>query len=133
MSRQSTQSRLIYIFHFLFRLGIKSLQIMLTPRPISMSHTLITSLHHNFINLGLMNLIFHRMLCRKDLVPILPGIHYNPSFLVYIYPDSVFDQDGSWASITHLVKCTSWTITNGFPVLVIKKSKKKEACLLTII
>ena len=33
-------------------------------------------------------------------------------------PDSVFDQDGSWATITQLVKCTSWKITNGFPVPV---------------
>jgi hypothetical protein len=30
---------------------------------------------HSFLYLDLMNLIIRRMLCRKDLVPITPGIH----------------------------------------------------------
>ena len=34
-----------------------------------------------FFHLGLMNLIIRRILCRKDLVPILPGIHVTVIFL----------------------------------------------------
>ena len=46
-----------------------------------------------------------------------------------IYPDSVVDQDDSWATITHLVKCTSWTITNGRPVPVNPiNEEKRQAC-----
>ena len=126
----SIHSILTYISFFL-RLEIKRSQIILTPT--SMSHTSITSQHHIFLNLDLMNLIVCRMLCRKDFVPITPGI-VQP-FICYDLIDMLIpsDQDSAWVTITHLVKCTLWTITNGFPVPVKIYLKKKKGGLLTII
>ena len=55
----------------LFRLEIKRLQITLTP--ISLLRTSITSQHRVFF-LRLSSDLIMRMLCRKDFVPIIPGL-----------------------------------------------------------
>ena len=86
------------------------------------------------LNLDLMNLKFCRIVCRKDLVPILPGILYASVLLLWIFIQILSDQDVSWVTVTHLVKCTSWTMTNGFPVPVKKiYLMEKEGGLLTLI
>ena len=109
---------------FLFRLGIKPLQIMLTP--ISMSYTLITSQHHKLINLGLLNLTFHWVFCRKDMLPILPG-NMQP-FFCYEYLSGFRCWSGRFLGYhhpsgeVHITDNNQWVSCPGKKIYLTKKN-----------
>ena len=109
------------IFYFLFRLGTKRSQIMLMPTPVLPTSITSQHRHSSFLFFYIyVDLIFWSWCCIERILFPSFQVCGRPFFLLCFdwHLHCVCNQAGSWATTTHPVKCTSWTITNGFPVPV---------------